>query len=100
MKLPNPPPKTLGVSNTWVDPVPVAGGTGAGAGAGAQQAAAERGAVTAGLVGTVTGMLVVVSLGLYFVLRKATHAGGGELFFSLFCFFRCVFRSFFRCVFL
>ena len=84
MKLPNPPPKTLGVSGSWEDPVPVAGGAGTGVGvgvgptAGAQQAAAERGAVTAGFVGTVTGMLVVVSLGLYFVLRKATHAGGGE----------------------
>lgn len=48
-----------------------------------QQAAAERGAITAGLVGTVTGMLVVVSLGLYFVLRKASHAGGCELWLRL-----------------
>lgn len=86
MKLPNPPPKTLGVSSSWVNPLPAAGGSGSGAGvaasAGAQQAAVERGAVTAGFVGTVTGMLVVVSLGLYFVLRKATHAGGGESFFG------------------
>lgn len=92
MKLPNPPPKTLGVSSSCVDPVPVAwsggsagSGAGVGSSAGAQQAAAERGAVTASFVGTVTAMLVVVSLGLYFVLRKATHAGGGELV-VFFCF--------------
>lgn len=92
VKLPNPPPKTLGVSSGWVDPVPVAGGPGtgvsAGTGAGAQQAAAERGAITAGLVGTVTGMLVVVSLGLYFGLRKATHTAGGTFlyFVQISCF--------------
>ncbi|CAN0490796.1 unnamed protein product [Ectocarpus sp. 12 AP-2014] len=75
VKLPNPPPSTLGVADTgaWEEPLPVPIGSGA---AEAQQAAAERGAVTAGLVGTVTGMLVVVSICLYFVLRKANMAGG------------------------
>lgn len=66
-------------------------GSGTGGAAGAQQAAVERGAITAGLVKMVTGMLIVVSLGLYFVLRKASHAGGGGL--SLFLFW--VFRVFF-----
>ncbi|CAM9713464.1 unnamed protein product [Ectocarpus fasciculatus] len=75
VKLPNPPPPTLGVAGTgtWEDPLPVPMGSGA---TDAQQAAAERGAVTAGLVGTVTGMLVVVSICLYFVLRKANMASG------------------------
>lgn len=76
VKLPNPPPSTLGVAGTSAseDPLPVPMGSGV---TGVQQAAAERGAVTAGLVGTVTGMLVVVSICLYFVLRKANMAGGG-----------------------
>ncbi|CAM9135994.1 unnamed protein product [Scytosiphon promiscuus] len=77
VKLPNPPPKMLGVSSSKVDdPLPYTPGTRTSGSTGVQQAAAERGAITAGLVGTVTGMLVVVSLGLYFVLRKASHAGG------------------------
>lgn len=82
VKLSNPPPKTLGVSgSTWR--------TEAGASAvdylprgeeGANKAAADaaRGAVTVGFVGTVIGMVAIVSSALCLVLRRANVAGGGE----------------------
>lgn len=79
----------LGVSNGWENPPPVTASPGVGGATGAQQAAVERGAITAGLVGTVAGMLVVVSLGLYFVLRKASHAGGGRFLGYFGCSYYC-----------
>ena len=86
MKLSNPPPEKLiffqgAEAQVFDDHMP---SSAAGSSAQAKHSASEAalGAVTAGLVGTVFAMAVIVLGALCFVLRRASHGGGGASFFT------------------
>ena len=103
VKLSNPPPETFGLFQGAGEgavegrrPVTVAGSDSAQAKHSASDAA--LGAVTAGLVGTVFAMVVIVLAALCFVLRRASHGGGGALrcpafFFLTNLFFCCLYLN-------
>lgn len=95
VKLSNPPPKTLGISGGVLSPrtgaVDALSSDASGVSAAKQAASdAARGAVTIGFAGSVIGVVVILSVALCLVLRRASHGGGGALARALFV---CLFYS-------